>query len=518
EPRVVGGTELRLYERGPYGTQPIALALDKGEKRLYVALAGINAIAVLDASDPRKLHRVGLIPTGWFPAALALSRDGHMLYVVNTKGLNHDPGFIGDNPTARDAKGNVLQVAADSSAVWSTLERIDLRSVDLRTTTAHALSYQRALRPPRHDTIVPASFAGTRSKVIKHVVFILEENKTYDAMLGDLTNTAGDAYGPGDPALIAFDQSVTPNLHALARTFALAGNYFADADASGPAHQFVTAGVASAYTVKFSLSREERRPSTGDHQDPEDYPRAGYIFNALALRDRSYRDYGDLVRVWGYDQGEARDARSDDPNSADPNDRSAPTQGLGGLYAYDVPAPAVLAGHLDLNYPGWNPRIRDARRAEEFIRDFDAQLKTGGMPEFTHIWLPGDRGVTGKGLPSISEQVADGDRALGAIVEYLSHLPQWSSTAIFITPDDSQSSRDHINVHRSYAVVVSPYAKRRFVGMRHVSTVSILKTEEEILGLPPLSLDDALATDFSDFFTSHADRTPFERSDAARLP
>ncbi len=515
QPHAQGGTELRLYDRGPYGTQPDALVLSPSEKRLYVALAGIDAIAVLDTTDPRRPHRLGLIPTGWFPSALALSADGRYLFVANAKGFGQDRGFSGDQAAYVDGKGHVASVAADSNAIWSTLERIDLARVDVRTSTPLALSYLRVVREAKVNPVVPQRFATAGSTKIKHVVFLLEENKTYDSMLGDLTDAAGAPYGPGRPDYVAFDQSVTPNLHELARTYALAGNLYADAEESDAGHQFAAAGIASVYSEKTLLVKQGRRPMVNKNEDPEDYPRAGYIFNSLADRGKTYRDYGDLVRVSGYDEGAAPDPKTDDPNFLGPADTTAPTTGLGGRYALDVPAPAALGGHIDLNYPGWNLRIRDVRRAAEFIRDFDPLVQADAMPAFTYVWLPADHGGAGKDIPPLPEEVADGDRALGRIVDYLTHIPQWSSTAIFIMPDDAQSTRDHVNEHRSYAVVVSPYAKHQFVGMRHLSTVSVLKTEEEILGLPALSLGDALATDMADFFTATPDLTPFVHTDAA---
>ncbi len=515
QPRVAGGTELRLYDRGPYGTQPDALALSRDERRLYVALAGIDAVAVLDTTSPLHPHRIGLIPTGWFPSALALSRDGRFLYVANAKGFGEDRDFAGGGAGPVDARGHVETVALDSNTIWSTLERIDLKAVDLRRTTPLALSYLRTLAPARPSRVVPQERLGMPSTVIKHVVVLLEENKTYDAMLGDLTDAAGVPYGPGDPGYVAFDASVTPNLHALARTFALAGNFYADAEESDAGHQFAAAGIASVFTEKTLLVKKGRRPLVNKNEDPEDYPRAGYVFNSLAARGLTYRDYGDLVRVSGYDEGEARSAQTDDPAFAGASDAAAPTRGLGGLYALDVPALGVLAGHIDLNYPGWNLRIRDVRRAQEFQRDFDPLVRADQMPAFTYIWLPADHGGAGPDIPALPEEVADGDRALGQIVDYLTHIPQWSSTAIVIMPDDAQSTRDHINEHRSYAVVVSPYAKRHYIGGAHLSTVSTLKTEEELLGLPALSLGDALASDMSDFFTPVPDVTPYVHVDAA---
>jgi DNA-binding beta-propeller fold protein YncE len=472
-PRAVGGTELRLYDRGPYGTQPDALALASDEKRLYVALAGIDAIAVLDVSNPARPHRVGLISTGWYPSALALSRDGRYLYVANAKG------------------------EADASASGSTLERIDLKRLDLRRTTPLALSYLRTVRPARTDAVVPQRFASAGSVAIKHVVLLLEENETYDAMLGDLKDASGAPYGPGEPNDVAFDGSATPNLHALARTYALAGNIYADAQESGAAHQFVAAGIATAYTEKTLPVKDGRRPTASQNEDPEDYPRAGYIFNSLADRGLTYRDYGDFVRLSGYDAALPA-----------PSDAAAATRGLGGSYSLDVPALAALSGHIDLDYPGWNARIGDGRRAAEFLRDFDSLVKADRMPDYTCVWLP--NGSDGG--------ASDGDRALGQIVDYLTHIPQWSSTAIFVVPAGARAARDHVNAVRTYAIVVSPYAKHHVVGTRHLSTVSVLKTEEELLGLPSLSLGDALATDMSDLFTPTPDLTPYERVDAAPRP
>ncbi|GAC1582572.1 MAG: beta-propeller fold lactonase family protein [Candidatus Velthaea sp.] len=482
-PRVVGGTELRLFDRGPYGTQPAALALSRDGSRLYVALAGIDAVAVIDARDPIHLHRLGLIPTGWYPTALALSADDRTLYVANTKGFGHDAGFTGDPGTE-----------ADSNAVWSTLEKIDLGRVRLNDATLATLKNTR-IATLRAAPVYPAA--------VRNIVVILQENKSFDSMLGDL------GYGPGDPSLVSFGATITPNLHALAKRFALAGNIFADSEESDAGHQFFASGTATTYSERTLFVKSGRRPLVNKNEDPEDYPRLGYVFNNLSRHNITFRDYGDLVRVSGYDEGGARDPKVDDPNFAGVTDTQAPTSGLGGLFSLDVPAPLALAGHIDEDYPGWNLRIRDVRRANEFERDFDPLVRADAMPAFTHIWLPADHGGFGKNIPPLAEEVADGDRALGSIVDYLTHLASWKNTAIFVAPDDAQSTRDHVDEYRTYALVISPYAKHRFVGMRHLSTVSILKTTEQILGLPPLSLGDLLATDMSDFFTPKADPRPY---------
>ncbi|MBV8117977.1 MAG: bifunctional YncE family protein/alkaline phosphatase family protein, partial [Candidatus Eremiobacteraeota bacterium] len=470
-PRVAAGIQLRLFDRAPYGTQPDAIARSPDGTRLYVALAGMNAIAVLDARNPLQLHRLGLIPTGWYPTAIAVSPTGRYLYVTNAKGFGHEPGFEGG-------------AGLDSNVVWATLQRIDLHRLPLRATTLSALRYSRRATRAVNDPVVPPLRSLARSSTIKHVVFILQENKTYDSMLGDLTDEQGRPYGNGDPSLVRFGNAITPNLHALAREYALATNLYADAEESDAGHQFAAAGIATAYTEKTLLVKTGREPMVNKNEDPEDYPRAGYIFNAAERARLAYRDYGDLIRLSGYDEGKAPDPRTDDPNFRDMNDATAPTSGLGGLYSLDVPALAALSGHIDENYPGWNLRIRDVRRAREFIRDYGALEQQNEAPDFAYVWLPNDHGGAGSDIPPLPEEVADGDRALGMIVDFLSHQPTWASTAIFITPDDAQSSRDHVNEHRTYAVVVSPYARKRYTGGAHLSTVSIVKTEEELLGLP----------------------------------
>ncbi len=463
-PHVVGGAELRLFDRGPYGTQPAALALSRDGSRLYVALAGLDAVAVLDARDPLHLHRLGLLPAGWFPSALALTADDRTLFVLNTQGFGRDIGIAGDPERSSDA-------------IWSTLQAIDLGSVSLADATLTALKNARTVLPavPRY----PAA--------LRNVVVIVTGAASFDAMLGDL------GYGPADPAGLRFGAAITPNLHALARRFGVAGNLFADADSPGAAHQLIAAGTATPYTLRI-------RAAGDGGADPEDYPRTGSIFDDLARHQIDFRDYGDLLGLSGYDRGAAADPGVDDP---------APTRGLGGRYAAGVPAPVVLDGRIDPDYPGPNARIRDERRAREFVRDHAAQVKAHREPRYAQIWLPGGRAAAGPGTFAEAANAADADRALGTIVGYLSGLPSWGRTAVFVVPEDAENGRDHVDGSRTYALVISPFAKPHYIGMRHLSTVSVLKTAEQILNLPPLGLGDLLATDMRDFFTSRSDVRPF---------
>jgi hypothetical protein len=235
---------------------------------------------------------------------------------------------------------------------------------------------------------------------------------------------------------------------------------------------------------------------------------------------RTFRDYGDAVRISGYNDAGSTNYCANDPKPGCTNatyagifDTTSPTVGLGGLYSETLPALKVLSGNLDERYPGWNLRISDQRRVREFIRDFDPLVQSGQAPEFTHIWLPVDHTgactttAVSRCLPP--DQVADGDAALGQLMDYLTHSAIWPSTAVFIAADDAQSSPDHVYAHRTYTVVASPWARHGTVVHTLGSTVSIPKTIEEIFDLPAMAYGDLVAADLLDYFTTTPDFTPF---------
>jgi DNA-binding beta-propeller fold protein YncE len=437
-PRVARGLDLRLYPGAPYGAQPCAEALSPDGKRLYVALAGLNSVAVLDAQRPTR-YRYGLIPTAWYPTALSVSRDGRYLYVVASKGVDG----------------------------WGILQRVDLKHTSLVKATLAALRYNRTPHLAEFNPVIPPLRSNKRSEAIDHVVYIAVGTQSYDAMLGDLKDDSGQSHGSGAPSLSRYTESVTPNLHSLARAYALADNFYASDADRDVAKQFATAADATLYQQLVAAAGPARAPLNDYGDDPEDYGRLGFLFNALIRAGLSFRDYGGLLRVSGYD---------------------------GVQYHLDVPALAALNGNVDLDYASWNPKVGDAARAAEFIRDMQRYVRDDRVPSFTYVWLP-----TGADQASVS----DGDRALGKIVEFLSHTPHWSSTAIFVVPEGLlPSAVDHVNAMRSYALIVSPLARRGYVGDEHLSSASVVKTEEEILGLPALALNDLLASDMSTFFTT----------------
>lgn len=443
-PHVVSGLDIRLFVNAPYGTQPDAEVLSRDGKRLYVALAGLNAVAVLDASHPPLLHRLGLIPTGDFPSALALSQNGRFLYITSARGVDG----------------------------WGLLQRVDvgkMRPAALVKATLSALRYNRAVSVAKRNAAVPPLRSLQKSTMIDHVVCIQVGSTTFDALFGDL------GIRDGDPALEQFGASITPNLHALARQYGVAANFYLDGATSDINLQYALAGIVTAHVARTMYVNAGRAPFDAHGEDPEDYPRAGYLFDSLQRAQLSFRDYGGLLALSGYE-----------PFTRPPVD----TRSLGGLYTLDVPALAALDGHVDERYPGWNPQIDNRTRAAEFVRDMGPRIAADREPAFTYIWLP---------TAGTAASLSDADRALGTIVAFLSRTPHWSSTAIFVVADGIAGA-DHVNRARSYALVISPLAKQGYVGRRHLSTASVVKTEEELLGLPPSSLGDLLASDMADFF------------------
>ena len=552
---------LNLDNHTVHGTYPNALAVSPDNTRVYVAEAGLNSVAVLDTTNPLAPVLVGRIPTGWYPSALSVSADGKALYIVSDKGVGEDinPNTnLATNPTASG-----VESFSNSNSIFGTLQKVDLTRYTPDQTTALANNYA-VQTGPLDTSIVP--LGGPASNKIKHVIFILHENKTFDSMLGNqahfgvfasqnynLANgttsldTEYAATGPTGFTALAY------NTQALADTFATGVNYYSDAEESDGGHQFSASGTASDYTEKTLLVKGGRGLLANKNFEPEDYPEGGYIFNNAARNGVSFKDYGALIRVSGTDNGYANPAVTIDPTSGNAgvpvapesspvvngisttgvppaatapaevpgSDVTSATQGLGQSYFLKNPILAILGEnnasgepYLDKNYPGYNFGISDQRRALEFNRDFDRMAAAGTLPQFLYIYQPNDHtgpaattniSITGLN-PSGAELIADGDTALGMVVKHIMGTSTYynsadgTGSAIFVTYDDAQSGRDHLDPHRTPLLVISPYAKPGFLATRHYSTASIVKTEELLLGLPPNNYGDLLATDLRDMF------------------
>ncbi len=475
-----------------HGSYPNALAVSPDNSRLYVAEAGLDSVAVLDVSTPTAPKLLGRIPTGWYPSALSVSADGKMLYIVNDKGISEDLNPATNFNTNPSASG--VESFSNSNSIFGTVQKVDLTKFALDTTTALGNNYAVQEASKLDTSIVP--IGGAASAKIKHVIFILHENKTFDSMLGnqshfgafaslnynkaDGTTLTDDAY-PGTIPAAGFTP-LALNTQALADTFATGVNYYSDAQESDGGHQFSASGTSTDYTEKTLLSKTGRGLLANKNFEPEDYPEGGYIFNNAARSGVSFKDYGALIRVSGTDNGYANPAKTIDPLSglagvptvplsspvlngqntnsvsaatAQPtevagSDVTTATQGLGQSYFLKNPILAILGQnnangepHLDKNYPGYNFGISDQRRALEFNADFDRMVKNNTLPTYLYIYQPNDHTgpaatpnitITGQN-PSGAELIADGDTALGMVVKHI-----MGSTAYYNSADGTGSA------------------------------------------------------------------------------
>ncbi len=541
-PLKVGGVK----GNGLVGAYPNAIVISPDNGRMYVAEAGINSVAVLDTTTPLQPKLLGRIPTGWYPTALTLSGDGRFLYVANAKGVGTDINpRINTNVLPSPPSGLGSDPNTDSHCVFGTVQKIDLAAVDLSAFDVLANNY--TMQKQADSSVVP--IGGQPSGKIKHVFFILQENKTFDSMLGGMDGHFGPYASTsfnnrdGSEYLNRQFTGVTVNMQLLASTFAAGVNYYSDSEESTAGHEFCASGTCTDYTEK-TLFVPHGRGFLLDGFNPEELPENGYIFNNVARNGMAFKVFGDPTLINGSDSGIISPPLLDDPTSgkfgypalapADPpgtaplditkplqnvGDVDSVTQGLGESFYLRLPMLAILGGknasgeaRIDTNFPGFNLNISDQRRAKEFISDFDRMVSQGTLPQYLHIWIPNSHTGPAANSPLITngpvQQVADGDVAVSMIVAHIMSSPVYynpatgEGSAIFMTFDDAQSTLDHIHPYRTPLIVVSPYAKPGYVAKRHYSTASIIKTEELLLGLPPNNLGDLFATDMRDLFQS----------------
>lgn len=429
---------------GGIGTSPNAIAV-QGD-RAVVTLGGINAVAVVERHG-RRWSRQGALPTGWTPEAVALSPDGATAYVANARGEDSETQF------ATTQHYGPLPISG-----WAgTVSRIPILS-DLSAATAKVIADNTLVQPADSTLLSPQGS-------IRHVVFILRENKSFDCDLGD---TPG-----GDPRFVLFPRPNTPNLHALAARFASLTNVYADAEYSDEGHEWAAGGYVTDYVERFAPSHGSHTSIWGSGNEPIEYPTMGYIFDAAQRAGISWRDYGEFL----------------------------PRVSPSGQYRPD------LAPHRSTTYPGWDQSIPDTRRVQIWQQDFTTEPD---MPAFTFLWLPNDHGLSVDDTtnPTFQQQVADNDLATGQVVDTISHSKYWSSTAIFLTEDDPQGCLDHVEAHRTIGLIISPWATSGTVDT-HTDTAGLVKTMEMILGLRPTSSADATARPVAEAFTSSPNSTPF---------
>ena len=474
---VVATINLSPYPKAPMGSMPDAVVSSPDGTTLYVANGGNNDVAVVDA---RSFAIRGLIPTAWFPSALAISPDGRFLYVANMKGLGAGPDPRGPNPERPTPDQQyVANLARGTLSVIEAPDRQQLASYTAQVVKNNGFDETLRImtRLPRDTAPHAIPRRPGDPSLIKHVIYIIKENRTYDQVLGDLSQ------GDGDAGLVLFGHDVSPNHHALAGTFALFDNCYVDAEVSPDGHNWSTAAIATDYVQKMWPATYSGRNREYDFEGGSSAPapRGGYLWEYAARAGISYRVYGEFNEF----------------TSQVPEVKPAA-------------ATRALEGHLSPTYAGYNLSVPDQARWEAWKAEFDEFIRQGSLPALMILRLPNDHtAATQPGFPTPKAMVADNDLALGKLVEAVSRSSAWKDTAVFAIEDDAQDGPDHVDAHRTVCLVAAPYAKRGYVDHSFYSTVSMLRTIELILGLPPMSQFDAAAVPMFAAFDDAAHLAPY---------
>ncbi len=522
------------------GANANGIALSPDGKRLYVTLGAENALAVVDPAARRVLGRV---PTGWYPTGVVVSHDGRDLYVINEKS---NPGPDPSNGYAT-AAGVARNTTFANQYGWAQ-EKAGLLFLPIPDAAVLAkLSAQVDANEGYANRRVADPMMAYLHGKIKHVIFITDENRTYDQVLGDVPGANGD------PALTTFPQPISPNHHAFATGFVTLDNFYDPAESSGVGWNWSVGGHASDYIERaqsvlygnagfagltYDYQGVVRNialglPQTGGTNvfdervtgvldptggssimpgpadvaanegdgDLDPHATGGYIWDDALRHGLTVRNYGEHVDLTYYatQAGPLYIPISRTPFASHVRQATA--------------TKVDLRDRTDIYYRGFDQDVPDVFRYEEWKREFDGYVANGNLPDLEVMTVPHDHfgnfktAIEGLNTPAL--EFSDNDYALGKILEVVSHSKYWNDTAIFIIEDDSQSGPDHVNTHRSTAFVLSPYVKRGVVDHTIYTTDNVLRTIEGILALDPLGIEDANARPMSSVFTRTADATPY---------
>lgn len=467
--KVVESYNSSVVPDAPEGSTPNGLALSDDESRLYIANANNNCLAVFDVSTPGDGKSIGFIPTGWYPTSVRVW--DHKVWVTNGKGFHSAANPNGPNPY----KHGTDLTQYTGSMFLGTLSIID--EPDDNTLKAYSAAvvkntpYSKEIeKEAEGEEGNPIPRMKGDSTPIKHVFYIIKENRTYDQVFGDITS------GNGDSSLCLFPKKITPNQHALAGEFVLLDHFFVNAEVSADGHNWSMAAYANDYVEKTWPSNYSDRGGDYDYEGSRKiaYPAAGFLWDDCARNNVSYRSYGEFVDV-----GTA----------------SMPS----------------LEHHFDTHFPSFDLRIPDMYRYAIWKKDFDSLVAVNAVPQLSIIRLPDDHtaGMQAR-MPTPRAYAAENDEAVGALIEHLSHSSIWKESVVFILEDDAQSGPDHVDAHRSNILVIGPYVKRHQTISKMYTTTSVLRTIELILGLPPMSQYDAAAAPLWYCFQKNPDYAPYK--------
>ncbi len=552
---VKGYFDTRLPGQSYFGAEPVSVTINANGNRLYVANAASDAVAVIDTrkltakvSQKGMVEPDGFVPTEWMPMAVTFvpSALGGKLYVATGKGKGTGPN--GERPP-ETASTTVSRLVSRTmyipTLLYGSLATIDGAAIErnLRSATAVVIKSNR-MRAAQANIL----FANGASDRIKHVIYIIKENRTYDQVFGDLQQR-GRRVGNGDPSLTLFGQEITPNLHKLALQFGVLDNFYDSGEVSGDGHVWSNAAIGTDYLEKTWQQAYRGNQRTYDFEGvvaeglpllqkiPDvNEPASGYLWGNLASHGKTYYHFGEFISTVFCNEAKSANPQQGPvlPGQACERKAVAPGETLpeewgGGVNKWPWPIPLIasntatkpeLVGHFAAEAPDFNLDVPDQIRVEVFLRHLkgwvaDRQQGKDTMPNFVMLRLPDDHTAgTRPGQPSPKASVSDNDLAVGRAVDAISHSPFWNDTAFFILEDDAQAGADHVDAHRSIALVISKYAPhgaadQPFVDSRFYSTVSVIRTMESLLALPPMNNNDAFSSLISSLFTGPGDQKPF---------
>jgi len=535
----LGSLSTKLPGQKYGGSDPESLALSPDEKFLFSANSISDSVAVFDVTHLTlgvPAPAVGFIPTEWYPTVVATTAKD--LLIATAKGRGSGP-----NPKLREmGKDGLPRYDYNPAMTHGSLARIPLADIkdNLGSWSVQVSDTNAAQGNTDH-----VAFASGENK-IHHVIYIIKENRTYDQLFGDI------AEADGDPSLTLCPEAITPNQHKLARQFGILDNFYDSGDVSGDGHIWSTSASISDYLEKtwpvayrgHQHSYDSEGQLLGGISAADDLPDAseptgGYLWKNFAARHISYRHYGEfIVTKWCSNPDDDDEPDTGPPNvpgatckrayikKGEPLDKNVgDPHGSPSPYAWNIPVPAKniasqveLRGHFDALFPDFQVAYPDQLRADEFLNEFNVFVsarKAGKdtMPQFILLRLPNDHTAGGKkGFPKAMTAVADNDLAVGRVVDAVSHSPYWDDTAFFILEDDAQDGPDHIDSHRSIALVISKYAPVQsapFVDHNFYTTINVVRTMEALLGAPPMNANDSRAAVMSRLFSGPGTQQPF---------
>jgi YVTN family beta-propeller protein len=492
---VVETIDCRPEARLPFGSGANAVTLSPDGRTLYVANGTNNCLAVVQlggrshetASAATPSNLLGLIPTGWYPGAVQVSANGQKLFVANIKGHGalSQPRPIEKGKNSHDHLGSISCIDVPEPAQLARY-----------TETVHAnnrLAYSLAgLEKPRPRAApVPVPHRHGEPSLFQHVIYIIKENRTYDQVFGDLSE------GNGDPNLVMFGAEVTPNHHALARQFTLFDNFCCSGVLSADGHTWTNEAYVSDYLEKSFGGFTRSYPDDGS--DPLAYVPTGFLWDNALAHKKTFRNYGEFVNDHFAPKGTTWTDFYQDFKNGTHKVQAKVRPNLKSLEPYTHPG-----------YPWFPLLMPDVYRAKLFIEELKAYEKKGALPNLIYVTLPCDHtNGTRPESPTPKAMVADNDLALGQVVEAVSKSKFWPHTCIFVVEDDPQNGFDHVDGHRTVALAISPYTKRRYVDHTNYNQTGMVKTIELVLGLPPMNQLDLSATPMRNCFQAEPDLAPY---------